>query len=90
MTIKEGEGYDLAGERGIQNVDGAVKDADNFIAIEPLGIDWATMPDNFEGPVTVIAEVYLKGPSGKVIGHPVFTTWDVEIEDPDPCEEGQC
>lgn len=95
LTVKEGEKtYGLAGDRPISKVDGAVKDADNFIAIEPLRIDWEQMPVGFEGSVTVIAEVSLLGPSGKVIGHPVFTTTNVKIEGPDipgdPCEVEPC
>jgi len=91
MTIKAGEkAYDLAGERGIAKVDGAVKDADNFIAIEPLRIDWIK-GIILEGDVSVTAEVYLLGPSGKVIGHPVFTTPTiVKIEGPEPCEDPPC
>ena len=68
MTVKAGEKtYDLAGERGIQKVDGAVKDADNFIAIEPLRIDWIEGKD-FEGIAFVTFSVSLVGPSGNSVG----------------------
>ena len=79
LTVEAGDKpYDLAGDRGIQKVDGAVKDADNFIAIEPLRIDWIE-GESFDGVAFVTYSVSLYGPNGKVMGDPVSTTTEVKI-----------
>jgi len=68
MTVKAGEdNYDLAGERGIQKVDGAVKDADNFIAVEPLRIEFVTGPSGkvMGSEVTVTEKITIDGEPGE-------------------------
>ncbi|MFH2008015.1 MAG: hypothetical protein ABI333_15640 [bacterium] len=84
MTVKAGaNSYDLAGERSILKVEGAVKDADNFIAIEPLRIDWAE-GKTFVGVADVSSTVFVTGPSGKVMGSEVTATKEITIGREDP------
>jgi hypothetical protein len=77
----DGKTYQLVGERNIVKAAGAEKDADNFIAIEPLTIDWPE-GKNFEGVASVTSSVSLVGPSGNVQGDPVIYTDSVLINDP--------
>jgi hypothetical protein len=78
----DGVPHTLQGTGGINKVDGATKDADGYIAIEPLTIGWDRNGGTFSGVVSVVATTQLVGPSGKDQGEAVVTYPDVTIELP--------
>ena len=78
LVIKAGGNtYTLYGERNIQKVEGASKDADGFIAIEPTTIAWDRQ--GFTGDAGVTTSLQLIGPSGKPIGEPVIDWRTIEL-----------
>ena len=81
LTINAaGKTYQKTGVSGIQKVEGATKDADGFVKIEPTTIKWDS--EGFEGVAKTEASINLIGPSGKPIGDAVTTKKDVLIEPP--------
>ena len=86
LTIKAGaNSYDLSGERGITKVEGAVKDQDGFIAIEPIKVLWDSQ--GFTDYADVATRVSLVGPNGKVIGDAIVQVSTVKIESLGTCPE---
>ena len=86
LTIKAGaDSYDLAGERNITKAEGATKDADNFIAIEPITVLWDSQ--GFTGYADVATRVSLVGPNGNIQGAPVIQVSTVKIEAPSTTQE---
>jgi hypothetical protein len=81
-TNTGGDPYTLTASNGISKVEGAEKDADGYIAIEPTTIAWD--PKGFTDNAKVTASVSLVGPSGTVQGDPVVVTEEVKIEGPPP------
>ncbi len=51
--------------------EGAEKDADGYIEIEPQKIDWDKDGDPFSGFATVEATTQLVNPNGNPIGEPI-------------------
>jgi hypothetical protein len=85
LAIKKDDGntYDLAGERDIKKVEGAEKDADNFIATEPIRIEWDRDGGNFTGEATVTVTTSLIGPSGKQVGDSITKVFEgIDIQPP--------
>jgi len=82
LTINAGgKEYTETGERNIQKVEGASKDADGYIKIEPLEIPWDRDGGIFEGAASVQASASIVGPSGNVQGDVIVTpTTMVEVE----------
>jgi hypothetical protein len=79
--VAGGNSYDLDAERNIQKVEGAVKDADNFIVIEPLRVYWPE-GESFKGVAAVTGSTSLVGPSGKVQGDAVVSSGRVLVNIP--------
>jgi hypothetical protein len=77
----------LTGSHGVQILEGAEKDEEGFIAIEPLEIEWAD-GSSFTGSVEVTGTASLLNPSGSTIDQNVFTK-TIDITEPcgDECPE---
>ncbi len=84
LTINAGgKEYTETGERNIQKVEGASKDADGYIKIEPLEIPWDRDGGIFEGAASVTASISLVGPSGNVQGDVIVTPPTIIVMWPD-------
>ncbi len=68
-----GQDWDLV------KAEGAEKDADGYIQIEPQRIEWDRNGGDFSGTATVEVTTRLVGPSGKLLGNPVSSKVEVEI-----------
>ncbi len=83
---QNGWDYDVGGEFGIYKVDGAQKDADNFISIEPASVSW-NGDDDGSGNFKVDVSLTLVGPSGNALS--TTTVRDALVVPPTgggPCE----
>ena len=69
--------YTEKDESNIQKVEGASKDADGYVAIEPTKIAWDRQ--GFTGDAGVTTSLQLIGPSGKPMGEPVIDWRTVDI-----------
>ena len=79
-----GDPETVTGETVIQKADGAQKDADGYIAIEPTYIQWDR--GGFAGTASVESSTELVNPSGNVMGDAVTSVTDIIIEPPEPEE----
>jgi hypothetical protein len=69
LTINAGgKEYTETGERNIQKVEGASKDADGYVKIEPTYIQWDRDGGIFGGAASVQASASIVGPSGNDLG----------------------
>jgi hypothetical protein len=80
----DGNSLDTIVEEGLEinKVEGADKDTDHYVKIEPLELSWDRNGDIFEGVVSVTASASLVGPSGNVQGDAVVSTDEVLINHP--------
>jgi len=75
-----GTSVTLTGERDLKKVDGATKDSDNMIAIEPTVIPWDRNGGTFSGTASVTASSQIINPSGGTVGNSATSlTETVEI-----------
>lgn len=82
--MADGKTYSEKGERGITKVEGASKDQDGYIAIEPMRISWDR--GGFVGDAGVTTSIQLVGPSGNEMGDPVSYSGVITIEPQPPGE----
>jgi hypothetical protein len=69
--VAGGETYELESIENIKKVDGAEKDSDGYVKIEPSEIKWDS--GDFEGPATVTSSTSLVSPSGNEQGDAVVS-----------------
>jgi hypothetical protein len=80
----DGNQVTLSDESNIVKVDGAIKDSDNMIIIDPTFIPWDRNEGTFEGPLEVTAEIRLLNPENIFVITVSKTTATVVVFDIQP------
>jgi hypothetical protein len=72
-VLAGGKTYTVTGTNPVVKEEGAEKDPEGYIAIEPTLIEWDRDGGIFEGAASVTASISLVGPSGNVQGDVIVT-----------------